>query len=102
MSRRSKSNYTKSQLASDIADKVGDVTKSKVSEMLSVLQTIAISQLKANGTFTVPGVVKLVVKHKAATPAKTMNIFGKETRVKAKPARKVVRGRILKSIKEAV
>lgn len=99
-SRKGKT-YTKSQLASDLADKAG-ITKASVSQVLGALEDIAISHLKSDGSFTIPGIVKLVVKHKKATPAQTKNIFGKETRVSAKPARKVVRGRILKSIKDSV
>ena len=99
--RKSKSSYTKSQLASDLADSTG-VPKGKVSEILSLLQDIAVKQLKSSGSFTVPGLVKMVVKTKKATPAGTRTMFGREMRISAKPARKVVRGRILKLIKEAV
>lgn len=100
-----KSNYTKSQLASDIAAKVGDISKAKVTEILQQLQKIAASQLKSAGVFTVPGIVKLVTKHKAATPAKTMpNPFakGETMHVKAKAARRVLRARVLKAMKDAV
>lgn len=99
-----KSTYTKSQLASDLAAKTGDLTKAKVSELLGHLQAIAAAQLKSNGVFTIPGMVKLTAKWKEATPAGTRpNPFGPgEMRVKAKPRRRVLRVRALKAMKEAV
>ena len=101
--KRSKSSYSKSQLASDLAAKA-DVAKSKVSDILAHLQTIAASQLKSAGVFTIPGIVKLTVKHKKATPARQgRNPFtGAEMTIKAKPARRVVRVRALKAMKDAV
>lgn len=101
--RSSRSSYTKSQLASDLATKA-DVPKSKVSEILAALQDIAVKQLKSAGVFTIPGIAKLTVKHKGATPQKQgINPFTKEPMtIKAKGARRVVRIRALKAMKDAV
>lgn len=103
MSKR-KSTYSKSQLTADLAAKTGDISKSKVSELLGHLHDIAVSQLKSTGSFTVPNIVKLTLKHKPATPArKGRNPFtGAEIMIKAKPSRRVPRARVLKAIKDAV
>src|ERR1700733_14960662 len=95
--RSSRSSYTKSQLASDLAA-AADIPKSKVSDMLAVLQDIAAKQLKSAGVFTIPGIAKLTVKHKKATPAREGRRPGTSEMMtyKAKPARKVVRIRALK------
>jgi nucleoid DNA-binding protein len=57
---------------------------------------------KGPGTFIVPGLMKINVIHKPATKArKGINPFTKEEQMfKAKPARKVVKVRPLKNLKE--
>jgi nucleoid DNA-binding protein len=54
--------------------------------------------------FTLPGLLKLTVSRKPATKAKEgRNPFTGETiMIKAKPARNVVRARVLKAVKDAV
>ena len=56
----------------------------------------------AAGEFTVPGLMKLMVKSKPATKArKGVNPFtGEEMMFKAKPARRTVKVRPLKKLKE--
>ncbi len=57
---------------------------------------------KGPGTFTVPGLMKITVINKPATKArKGINPFTKEeTTFKAKPARRVIKVRPLKSLKD--
>ena len=60
---------------------------------------------KGAGVFAVPGLMKIVVVRKPATKAKTVpNPFkpGEMMTVKAKPARKLVKVRPLKSLKAMV
>lgn len=59
---------------------------------------------KGPGVFALPGLVKLKVVHKPATPArKGINPFTKQEQVfKAKPARKVVKAVPFKALKEMV
>ena len=68
------------------------------------MATVGYAELKKNGVFVVPGLVRMVVVKKAATKArKGINPFTKEPTVfKAKPARKVVKGRPVKAVKDAV
>ena len=96
---------TKSEIVSGIADATG-LTKKQVR---SVFEAMA-GQVKKNlgsrgpGAYTVPGLMKLVVVRKPATPArKGINPFtGQETMFKAKPARNVVKIRPLKNLKDMV
>jgi nucleoid DNA-binding protein len=57
---------------------------------------------KGPGVFSLPGLVKIKVVHKPATPArKGINPFTKEECVfKAKPARNVIKVRPLKALKD--
>jgi nucleoid DNA-binding protein len=59
---------------------------------------------KGPGVFALPGLVKLKVVHKPATPArKGINPFTKEEQMfKAKPARKVVKAVPFKALKDMV
>jgi nucleoid DNA-binding protein len=59
---------------------------------------------KGPGVFAVPGLMKITVIHKKATPArKGINPFTKQEQMfKAKPARNVVKIRPLKSLKDMV
>ncbi len=96
---------TKSELVSGIADATGLTKK----DIISVFEAMA-AQIKKSlgqsgaGAYTVPGLMKLVVKRKPATKArKGINPFtGEETVFKAKPARNIVKIRPLKNLKDMV
>jgi DNA-binding protein HU-beta len=94
---------TKTQLTSELAEKSG-TTRTIVSDVLDHLQHIAQDQLKKSGVFTIPGLVKLSVKLRKATPARPGRnpATGEAMTISAKPARKTVRARVLKAAKEAV
>lgn len=96
---------TKSNLIQTIADKSdGKLTRKDVKGILESVATIGYSELKKNGVFVVPGLVRMVVVKKPATKArKGINPFTKqEVMFKAKPARKVIKGRPVKAAKDAV
>ena len=96
---------TKSEIVSGIADSTG-LTKKDVNSVFDAMS----GQIKKSlgrsgaGTYTVPGLMKLVVQRKPATKArKGINPFtGEETVFKAKPARNVVKIRPLKNLKDMV
>jgi len=96
---------TKSEVVSGIANATG-LTKNDVN---SVFEAMA-AQIKKSlgrsgaGAYTVPGLMKLVVKRKPATKArKGINPFtGEETVFKAKPARNIVKIRPLKNLKDMI
>ena len=96
---------TKSEIVSGIADATG-LTKKQVSSVFEAMAGQVKKSLgsRGPGAYTVPGLMKLVVVRKPATPArKGINPFtGEETMFKAKPARNVVKIRHLKSLKDMV
>ncbi len=96
---------SKSALIQSIADKSdGKLTRKDVKGVLEAVATIGQTELKKNGLFVVPGLVRMVVIKKPATKErKGINPFTKEPTIfKAKPARKVVKARAVKAAKDAV
>ena len=72
--------------------------------MIESLVSVGHKELKKTGAFLVPGFAKFVVIKKPATKQRTgINPFTKEPTIfKAKPARKVIRARPVKAVKDAV
>jgi DNA-binding protein HU-beta len=79
-------------------------TKRQTRSVIEALVAVGHKELKKNGMFLVPGFAKFVVIKKPATKArKGINPFTKEPTVfKAKPARKVVKARPVKAVKDAI
>jgi len=96
---------TKSQMMAEIAENTGLMKKqvAAVFDELSILIERHIKKRSA-GQITLPGLLKIEVKKKKATKArKGINPFtGEETVFKAKPARKVVKIKPLKKVKDMV
>ena len=94
---------TKSEVYGYLAENAG-LTRKQVSGMFEDMSGLIKKDLKAAGVFTVPGLMKISVTKKPATKArKGVNPFtGEEIMIKAKPARKVVKVRPLKNLKEMV
>lgn len=96
---------SKSALIQILADKLaGKLTRKDVKGILEAMAGVGHAELKKNGIFIVPGLIRMVVVKKPATKErKGINPFTKEPTVfKAKPARKVVKGRPVKAAKDAV
>jgi nucleoid DNA-binding protein len=96
---------SKSSIIQKLADEYSDrLTKKDVKGVVESLAGLAHRELKKTGVFLVPGLAKFIVVKKPATKArKGINPFTKEPTVfKAKPARKVVRARPVKAVKDAV
>ncbi len=95
--------YTKTQLLATIAEQT-DLSKKDVANVMECLAEVISVHVKprAAGTFTIPGLAKIVVVRKPATKArKGINPFtGEPTIFKAKPARNVVKVRPLKKLKD--
>ena len=92
---------TKSQLIQKIAE-LRELAKKDVKGMMEALAEVGYKELKKNGVFVVPGFAKFIVVKKAATKArKGINPFTKEeVMFKAKPARRVIKIRPLKALKD--
>jgi DNA-binding protein HU-beta len=96
---------SKSDLVQKIADQFDEkLTRKDVKGIIESVATIGHTELKKNGVFVVPGLIRMVVVKKLATKErKGINPFTKEPTVfKAKPARKVIKGRPVKAAKDAV
>lgn len=95
----------KSQLMVHIADAT-ELSKKQVAAVFEELSVLMHRHLRKGGAgeFTVPGLMKCVVKRKPATKSrKGINPFtGEMITFKAKPARNVVKVRTLKRLKEMV
>ena len=96
---------SKSQIVAEIAEKM-QLSKKQISTVFEELTGLVARQLgkKGPGIFVLPGLLKLSVVHKPATKEREgINPFTKEKiTIKAKPARKVVRARPLKALKDLV
>ncbi|MDB5301521.1 MAG: putative DNA-binding protein [Phycisphaerales bacterium] len=94
---------SKGEILTTAAEQTG-LTRKQVASVLESLsgQIKAALSKKGAGTFTVPGLMRINVIQKPATKARTgINPFTKMEQVfKAKPARKVVKVRPLKGLKE--
>ena len=96
---------SKSALIESITNLQTDGTsKRQVKSVIEALAAVGHKELKKSGVFVVPGFAKFVVIKKPATKArKGINPFTKEPTVfKAKPARKVVKARPVKAVKDAI
>jgi nucleoid DNA-binding protein len=94
---------TKSELVQKIADQ-HSLNRKDVKAVIESMADMGYKELKKNGSFVVPGFAKFVVIKKPATKErKGINPFTKEPTVfKAKPARKVIKARPVKAVKDAV
>jgi DNA-binding protein HU-beta len=96
---------SKSELIQKIADERSNaLTRKDIKGVIESLASIGYKELKKTGAFFVPGFAKFVVIKKPATKArKGINPFTKEPTIfKAKPARKIIRARPVKAVKDAV
>merc|ERR1719353_2007748 len=81
-------------------EKSSGVKKKDCKAVFGALQGLVVSTLKSHGKFVIPGVAMIKLRHKKARPAGTTMAFGKQIKVKAKPACKVVKEFAPKSLKD--
>jgi len=88
---------TKAQLVTNLSEKL-DITKKDINNFLDALNDIAYKETKKNGSFTLPGLGKLVlVKRKARIGRNPAT--GEEIKIKAKT---VVKFRVAKACKDTI
>ena len=96
---------TKTEIIASLVESSG-LTKEQVTSLLDGLARLIGKTLgeEGRGEFTVPGLMKLKVVHKAATEEREgINPFTKEPTIfKAKPASKQVKIQPLKALKDMV
>merc|ERR1712023_75388 len=90
---------TKGAILKAIATEHGLKTKA-CSNVLNSLVTVATSEVKKTGVFTIPGVARIKTRTKPATKAGVRMMFGKETKVKAKPAKTIVKAFPVSALKK--
>merc|ERR1711988_260853 len=77
--------------------------KTKVcSGLLESLATLATTEVKKTGIFTIPGLCRIKTRVKPATKAGVRMAFGQEMKVKAKPARTVVKAFPVSALKAQI
>ena len=94
---------TKSEILANIA-KATQLSRKQVASVFDALsgQIRSAVSKKGPGVFAVPGLMKITVINKPATPKrKGINPFTKQEQIfKAKPARRVVKVRALKALRD--
>merc|ERR1740117_2341242 len=81
---------SKGAIVKALAEKHEMKTKAS-SELLESLVTLATAEVKKTGIFTLPGLCRIKTRNKPATKAGVRMAFGHEMKVKAKPARTIVK-----------
>jgi nucleoid DNA-binding protein len=89
------------ELVKTLSTKTGQKPKD-VKGIFTALQGVACSEVAKTGKFVIPQVCMLKLKHKAARPAGKRMMFGKEVKVAAKKASKVVKAFPAKALKSAI
>ena len=72
------------------------------SELINSLVAIATQEVKKTGVFTLPGLCRLKTRSKPATKAGVRVMFGKEMKVKAKPAKTIVKAYPVAALKKQI
>ncbi len=88
---------TKSALFAELAEKSGKSRK-EIGELMDQLVEIAYREAKSNGEFTLPGLGKLVKKHRDARMGRNP-ATGESIQI---PAKTVLKFRVAKAAKEAI
>ncbi len=88
---------TKSQIVSHFAEKF-DLTRKIASGIIEEVAALAVSETKKTGSFTIPGIGKLVLVKRKARMGRNPQT-GKAIKI---PAKTVVKMRISKVVKESI
>ncbi|MGE5298276.1 MAG: HU family DNA-binding protein [Acidobacteriaceae bacterium] len=88
---------TKSEVLTAVAEKLGKSRK-EVAEMMETIVTLAYDEAKKNGEFTIPGLGKLLKKHREARMGRNP-ATGEQIKI---PAKTVVKFRVAKAAKDAI
>lgn len=94
---------TKSELITAIANDT-DLSKTQINLVFDVLEKIVEKTLRSNKSITIPNLCKIYVHKKPASSARQMRspATGEMITVSAKPARKVVKVKAIKNLKEMI
>merc|ERR1711937_614803 len=88
-----------------LTKKIAESTQLKTKDVkgvLAALRTIACAEVRKTEKFVIPQLTTLKLKHEPARKAGTKVMFGKEVKVAAKPASKVVKAFPAKALKDSI
>ena len=88
---------TKSEVLSTVAEKTGKSRK-EVAEMMDAIVNLAYDEAKKSGEFTIPGLGKLLKKHREARMGRNP-ATGEQIKI---PAKTVVKFRVAKAAKDSI
>merc|ERR1711871_275807 len=92
---------TKGAIADALATESG-LKKKQCSELLESFATLATAEVKKSGKFTIPGLCMIKTRMKPARKAGTREAFGKTIKVKAAPAKKIVKAFCVSALKKSI
>merc|ERR1711964_343853 len=92
---------TKGGIAEALATSSG-LKKSECSKILESFASLATSEVKKSGKFTIPGLCMIKTRMKPARKAGTKVAFGKTIKVKAAPAKKIVKAFCISALKNSI
>ena len=95
---------SKSEILNALAEKT-ELSRKEVGAVLDALESLIEDNLTTgSGVFNMPGLMKIYVHHKKATPEREGRnpATGEPITIKAKPESKVVKVRPLKKLKEMI
>merc|ERR1712034_137494 len=72
------------------------------SNILNSLVTVATKEVKKTGIFTIPGICRIKTRTRPATKACVRMMFGEERRIKARPAKTVVKAFPVAALKQQI
>merc|ERR1711912_5405 len=79
-----------------------ELKQKQCSAIINSLVAIGTNEVKKTGIFTIPGLCRIKTRSKPATKACVKMIFGKETKVKAKPAKTIVKAYPVAALKKQI
>lgn len=96
-----KEKVTKSELVSELSHKT-ELNKSQINSVLESLVEIVEDSVKSGRAVVIPNIAKIYVHKKPATKARQMRspATGEMINVSAKPARKVIKTKPVKNLKD--
>jgi len=90
---------SKSGISATLAEQ-NELKAKQCAGIMDSLAALASAEVKKAGKFVIPGVCMIKTRHKPATKAGTRMAFGKEVKVKAKPARTIVKAFPVAALKQ--
>merc|ERR1712119_26566 len=92
---------SKGAMTKELATK-HELKQAACSKIINSLVTIATNEVKKTGIFTIPGLCRLKSRVKPATKAGVRTMFGKEVKIKSKPAKTVVKAFPVAALKKQI